>query len=188
MLGLANRLQYMLSPQFDIYETVSRKVHGRVADIGSGTGFGTQILARNAEIVDGYDTDLDALDFAKRSFSRREVVFGVGDIEDGIGSVGDYYDFVVMIDVIEHVFKDYIAVSNCKRMLKNGGVFICSTPNRLSRYRKSTHHIREYSPEEFAKMLGKFSKTVDMVDCQLQPIDSRYSNPLVAICHKGGAK
>ena len=38
---LWSRLRYMLSPQFDIYETVSKVVHGDVADIGCGT---SQIL------------------------------------------------------------------------------------------------------------------------------------------------
>ena len=56
-----NRLKYVLSPQFDIYTKIAPIVHGRVADIGSGTGFGTHLLTAHADVVHGFEIDEEAL-------------------------------------------------------------------------------------------------------------------------------
>ena len=98
---LWSRLRYMLSPQFDIYEQVAKVVSGVVTDIGSGTGFGTHLLARKAEHVIGYEIDSIAMTFAQRAFSNGKVNFYNGDITEG-GWQQHGVDFVIMIDVIEN--------------------------------------------------------------------------------------
>lgn len=177
---LWGRLRYVLSPQFDIYEEVAKVVSGEIADVGSGTGLGTHLLARNANVVTGYDVDEGACSFAQRTFSNGKVGFLRGSITAGIGIRG--YDFVVMIDVIEHIREDSLAIQNCKRMLKKDGTLICSTPNKLSRYRKSEYHVREYSPQGLKALLGRSFDSVDILNFQLQPIESDYANPLIALC------
>jgi hypothetical protein len=87
-----------------------------------------------------------------------------------------------MIDVIEHIREDALAIQNCKKLLNANGTFIISTPNRLSRYRKSDYHVREYSPDELRELLEGVFKNVGMVDYQLQPMESDYINPILAIC------
>lgn len=173
----------MLSPQFDIYEQVSKVVHGEVADIGCGTGFGTQLFARNATMVNGYELDETALKFAERTFANGKVKFYSGDITSLENPVVPF-DFVTMIDVIEHIRDDLAAVRACWRILKDNGIFICSTPNRLSRYRKSEYHVREYSPDELKTLMGKAFKRVDLLDFCLQPMESDHFNPIIAMCYK----
>jgi 2-polyprenyl-3-methyl-5-hydroxy-6-metoxy-1,4-benzoquinol methylase len=180
---LWSRLRYVLSPQFDIYEQAAKIVHGKVADIGSGTGFGTHLLTRNASQVDGYDVDEAAYNFAKRSFSNGHIEFYNESITGTI--VGNFiggYDFITMIDVIEHIQEDKLAVQNVRRILKDGGAFICSTPNRLSRYRKSDYHIREYSPDNLRGLLEGVFKSVTLMDYQLKPLESDYENPMIGMC------
>jgi 2-polyprenyl-3-methyl-5-hydroxy-6-metoxy-1,4-benzoquinol methylase len=177
---LWGRLRYMLSPQFDIYEQVSKMVVGSVADIGCGTGFGTHLLSRNADFVTGYEIDPMAMEFAVRAFSNGNISFVKADITEGCIKKG--FDFVVMIDVIEHIRHAKLAIANCKTILFTGGAFICSTPNRLSRYRKSEYHVREYSPKELKDLLSGAFDTVNIVDYQLRPTESVYSNPIIAIC------
>ena len=63
MYGIWNRLQYMLSPQFDIYEQISYVVNGKVLDVGCGSGFGTHLFTRQAKSVKGIDLDEDAINF-----------------------------------------------------------------------------------------------------------------------------
>jgi hypothetical protein len=87
-----------------------------------------------------------------------------------------------MIDVIEHIRQDHDAIKNCKRLLSKDGSFICSTPNRLSRYRKSDYHVREYSPDDLKKLLGSVFDNVGLVDFELQPLESEYTNPILAVC------
>jgi 2-polyprenyl-3-methyl-5-hydroxy-6-metoxy-1,4-benzoquinol methylase len=170
----------MLSPQFDIYEQVSKMVVGSVADIGCGTGFGTHLLSRNADFVTGYEIDPTAMEFADRAFSNGNINFCKADITEG--RIKKRFDFVVMIDVIEHIRHAELAVANCKTILFTGGSLICSTPNRLSRYRKSEYHVREYSPSELEELLSSVFDTVKMVDFKLQPLKSVYTNPIIAIC------
>lgn len=176
---LWKRFQYMLSPQFDIYEQVATVVRGKVADIGFGTGFGTHILMQNAKEVYGFDVDENGIQFAQRVFPLKNLHFGYGDIKKGIGGE---FDFVTMIDVIEHIKKDKEALKNVKAMLNEHGTFICSTPNRLSRYRKSSGHVREYSPKELETLLKRVFVSVSIRDYRLQTIASHYQNPILAVC------
>ena len=177
---LWGRLRYMLSPQFDIYEQVSKAVHGNVLDVGSGTGFGTHLLSRNANYVVGYEIDMTAKEFADRAFSNGKITFYNVDITKPIGPAG--YDFVTMIDVIEHIRDDVSAATHCRELLSESGTFICSTPNRLSRYRKSEYHVREYSPDELKKMLLNAFDSVALVDFKLEPLESDHTNPILAVC------
>jgi len=194
MFNLWNRFQYLLSPQLDIYEQVSKVVRGKVADIGCGPGFGTMMLAQKADEVRGYDVDKQAVQFAQRVFGNHHVIFKEGDITRS--TVRNYFDFVVMVDVIEHIEDTKTVLDNCRQMLKNNGVFICSTPNRLSRYRKASDHVCEYSPGEFKKMLKQSFVTVHLRDYKLEEARSRYNNPMLAVCSvrlkgiksKGGSK
>jgi len=184
MYEIWNRLQYMLSPQFDIYEQVARHVSGKVVDVGCGTGFGTHILTRNAQEVHGIELDKNALKFAQRVFSNGNLVFHENDITQMFVPYieSGRYDFVVMIDVIEHIENDLRAVKNCKKLLKPDGTFICSTPNALCRYRKSENHIREYSPAEFETLLNGAFSHVSICDYRLHYSQSKYINPMVAVC------
>ena len=179
---LWGRLRYVLSPQFDIYEQVAKVVSGQVADVGSGTGFGSQLLVRNADKVIGYDVDELAVSFAARTFGNHAIDFSCMDIRQLGDIVTHSFDWVVMIDVIEHIRQDALAVQACKKMLKPGGRLVCSTPNRLSRYRKSDYHMREYSPFELKELLKSVFRNVSMVDYKLNPLESDYDNPILAIC------
>ena len=177
-----NRLKYVLSPQFDIYEQVSKVVRGRVADIGSGTGFGTHLLTIHAREVIGYEVDEDAIRFAEKVFPIPKLSFAYGDTEKGIQ--GEQYDFIVMIDVIEHLKNEKKSLENIKKMLADNGQLILSTPNRLSRYRKSDNHQREYAPKELEGILKRVFVDVSLRNHLLEPLASQYQNPLLAVCRK----
>lgn len=148
-----NRLKYVLSPQFDVYEQVARIVRGKVLDIGFGTGFGTHLLIQNAKEVHGHETDQGAVDFARKVFPLKNLYFNYGDILKQDDET--VYDWVLMIDVLEHIEKDRQALNQVKKLLSKDGSFIMSTPNRLSRYRKAETHMREYSPKELETILRR---------------------------------
>jgi 2-polyprenyl-3-methyl-5-hydroxy-6-metoxy-1,4-benzoquinol methylase len=180
-----NRLRYVLSPQFDVYEQVAEIVSGEVLDIGSGTGFGTHLLARKASYVTGHEIDEAALKFSQRAFSNGNISFSQGDITRRNVKTTNWFDCITMIDVIEHIEDDNAAISNVTRLLKPDGKFICSTPNRLSRYRKSENHVREYSQTELKALLKRCFKRVMICDYKLRISESEYDNPIVAVCSQG---
>jgi 2-polyprenyl-3-methyl-5-hydroxy-6-metoxy-1,4-benzoquinol methylase len=176
---LWNRLKYLLSPQFDIYCEVAKVVKGQVADIGFGTGFGAHLLTQNADTVFGYETDGQAVEFAQQVFPINGLSFRYGDIIEGIEG---HFDFVVMIDVLEHIKHDKQAIISAKSMLNPDGTLIISTPNRLSRYRKSKNHVREYAPKELEGILHRYFNIVELKDHKLQPLENEYENPIIAMC------
>jgi len=175
---LWNRLKYILSPQFDIYNKIKDLISGDVADIGSGSGFGTYLLSINAEAVVGFDSDESAIKFSKSVFAFKNVNFVFGDIVVGIGGK---YDFVTMIDVIEHIEDDLKALQNVRNMLKENGILILSTPNKHSRYRKSDFHIREYSPKTLFNFLKSIFPYVYLKNYDLKE-HTKYDNPIIAFC------
>jgi len=179
-----NRLKYVLSPQFDIYEQISGIVRGKVADIGFGSGFGMHLLSINASQVIGYETDECGLRFARTVFPIPKLFFQYGDIEKGIDDTG--FDFITMIDIVEHLRHDKQALLNVKKMLTKNGTLIISTPNRLSRYRKSEDHVREYAPKEFETLLKMAFVNVSIRDYKLEPTVSSHENPIVAFCRNEG--
>jgi len=175
-----NRLKYVLSPQFDIYDVIKKVVRNKVADIGFGTGFGTHLLNMNAKEVYGYEIDENAIQFAKAVFPFKNLHYEYGDIVKGI--TGQEFDYIVMIDVIEHIKKDRIALDNVKKMMAKDGTFICSTPNRLSRYRKGESHVHEYAPKELEGILKRHFVSVSLRNYRLEPLASQFENPLIAVC------
>jgi len=175
-----NRLKYVLSPQLDCYEQLRKIARGRVADIGFGTGFGMHLLAANAKQVIGYEIDEEALRFARDVFPFKNMSFEYGDIIKGISC--EPFNYIIMVDVIEHLKKPEIALKNIKLMMAKGGTFICSTPNRLSRYRKSENHVREFAPKELEGILKRHFVSVSLRNYRLELLASQYENPLLAIC------
>ena len=175
-----NRLKYVLSPQFDIYSVIKKVVRNKVADIGFGTGFGTHLLNVNAKEVYGYEIDENAIQFAKDVFPFRDLHFEYGDIVKGIN--GQEFNYIVMIDVIEHIKNEKTALDNVKKIMAEDGSFILSTPNRLSRYRKGENHVKEYAPKELEGILKRHFVSVSLRNYRLEPLASQFENPIIAIC------
>ena len=173
---LSNRLKYVLSPQADIYKQISEVISGCVADVGCGLGFGANLLLKNTKLVYGYD--IEYLDFAKWAFPK--VKFSEHDIT--IEPLPHNYDYIIMIDVIEHIEKDELAIRNCYNSLKPKGKLIVSTPNKLSRYRKSENHVREYTPVELKTLLEKVFKDIKLMSFNCKTIETGYENPIIAFC------
>lgn len=181
---LWNRFKYVLSPQFDIYTEVAKVIRGRVADVGFGTGFGTHLFCVQASEVIAFEVDEGSINFAEKVFPLPKLRFIYGNIDKGIDA--NSFDFVTMIDVIEHMKYDKRVLEHAKKMMNKNGTLILSTPNRLSRYRKSANHVREYAPKELESLCRKVFVNVSLRDHQLEPLASQYQNPLVAVCRNKG--
>jgi len=182
MVNLWDRLEYILSPQFHIYKTCSRVVKGKVADVGCGTGFGTHLLTIHADTVRAFDNDRGALQFAASCFPFPNLSFAVADVTVGLDGL---YDYIVMIDVIEHIQNDKRAIEVVADHLNKDGILLCSTRNRLFRNVLYPGHVREYSPEEFDTLLKTVFSTVDIRNAKLtKEKDARKQATLLAVCAK----
>ncbi|MFR9620602.1 MAG: class I SAM-dependent methyltransferase [Rikenellaceae bacterium] len=129
----------------------------RVLEIGTGTGYGVDIIAPKAERFVSIDKHLPALD-------GEQLADGVELIEACVPPLpfdDATFDCVVSFQVIEHIEDDVRFVSEVYRVLKPGGRFIVSTPNIKMSLTRNPWHVREYTSEEFRELLTASFESVE---------------------------
>lgn len=141
-----------------------------VIDCACGNGTGTAIYGKEAKFVQAFDISKDAIQEATNNCESSNIVFRIGDavnlpLEDG------FADVFISLETIEHLKDDAAYLKEANRVLKKGGTFICSTPNRIvtnpgkEMFDKPANifHIREYTEKEFVFLLEKYFNTINIV-------------------------
>lgn len=107
------------------------KLRGTVVDAGCGEGYGSALLARATDQrVIGLELDSLAAGHAQRVYSPALEVIRAN--LDALPLVTNSVDALVSMQVIEHLWDVPGFLDECQRVLKPGGLFILSTPNRLT--------------------------------------------------------
>ena len=126
----------------------------RLLDIGCGTGANlpavTDVVMGDGSTPGGHVAALDysplALDFARQHLGDLPVALMRGDATS-LPFASDSFDMVTMLDVLEHVEDDNVAVAEIFRVLKPGGAFVLSVPayqKLWSAHDEALHHFRRY--------------------------------------------
>jgi SAM-dependent methyltransferase len=135
----------------------------RVADIACGSGYGTQMLASaGARSVHGMDISEEAVEFARRQYNTANVTYSVGNAQDLTTISDGEFDVVVSFETIEHIEDVEAYLDEMKRILRPGGVFVVSTPDRRLAslwywyfgHPKNPYHAREYTERELLDLLS----------------------------------
>lgn len=134
------------------YVEASRMVSGRVLEIGTGTGYGAEIVAPSAERF----TTIDKTRSDELGMLPANVEFVEAKVPP-LPFADNTFDYVVSFQVIEHIPNDRAFVAEVLRVLRHGGKFIVSTPNRPMSLTRNPWHVREYTAEQFASLLSSFS-------------------------------
>jgi 2-polyprenyl-3-methyl-5-hydroxy-6-metoxy-1,4-benzoquinol methylase len=102
----------------------------KVLDIGSARGlFGETLKRRQPCYVTGIDMDEESVEISRGRLDRAIQ----GDIEQIVGQgVLESYDCIVCGDVLEHLYNPWMVVKALRDHLKEGGLFIASTPNIMN--------------------------------------------------------
>ena len=124
----------------------------RVADLGCGCGMMLSDL-----LASGYDAvGIDASDLALEFCRARGVPAVKGRLPGRVDLPDASLDAVLMLDVLEHIDDDKGAFATAAKLLKPGGIAICTVPA----YRwlwtgrdKFHHHKRRYSRRLFTQLL-----------------------------------
>jgi cyclopropane fatty-acyl-phospholipid synthase-like methyltransferase len=152
------------------YLYATQFVKGKIVlDIASGDGYGTDLMAQTAKTVVGVDISQEAVDFATEHYPKNNLSFRQGSVEnipiDGLKQ----FDVIVSFETIEHVDAgaQEVFLKEVKRLLKDDGIFIVSSPNKLyysdiPQY-KTDFHIKEFYEEEFASFLKKYFNHVTLL-------------------------
>ncbi len=137
-----------------------------VLDAACGTGFGAQVLSEaGAALVAGVDLDPEAVSYAHRERSET-TWFVLGDVTR-LPFTGSTFDMVTTFETIEHVPDFVTCLQEFSRVLKEGGVLFCSTPNRAvsspDGIIRNPYHVREFTVAEFRRALGEVFRDVQIL-------------------------
>lgn len=153
------------------YEWLVDFIKGReVIEAACGTGYGSRIMIEGgARRVDSFDLSAEAISRARTEHPLAGLSFEVGDVT-ALPVPDHSYDVYVSLETIEHVIDDRALLCEVTRVLRAGGRFICSTPNRVLTNPGTSiddrpfnpHHVREYSAAEFESLMKEYFKDVQL--------------------------
>ncbi len=142
----------------DIVEKIESQVgllkNKRVLEIGSGTGGLSVALAlRGAELfgVEPEESGVNASQLRAKRYSNIRAAFAVG-FGESLNYKNDYFDIVLILQVIEHVKEPKKVVSEICRVLKPGGACYLEAPNYLWPVER---HYKIFYPPLLPKKLAK---------------------------------
>lgn len=119
----------------------------------------------------------NAISFASNEYHSRYIDFVLLD-----GATLPYltnsFDIVLSMEAIEHVPDWRRFLSECKRVLRNGGFFICSTPNKghVSADRSklgNVHHQKEFTVSEFREAISCYFNDLQVYGQEYWPSSER---------------
>lgn len=129
------------------YHHAATLIEGDVLEVGTGTGYGVEILAPHATRYISIDKQLprglNQLDNAE--YFEMEV--------PPIEFDNCSFDAVVSFQVIEHIERDIDFVREVARVLRPEGRFIVTTPNAPMSLTRNPWHVREYNADELRNLL-----------------------------------
>ena len=138
------------------YHASAERIAGDVLEIGTGSGYGIEVVAPHARqfvTVDKHVPAPELLELPNVEFRQAEVP--PLDFPDGC------FDCVISFQVIEHIRRDGDFVCEIARVLRPGGRFIVTTPNAPMSLTRNPWHVREYTAEELRRLLAGSFSTVE---------------------------
>ena len=139
------------------YVEAANRISGDVLELGTGQGYGIEIVAPKADqyvTLDKFKPDDDTLDHANVKFKQMTFppLSGISDAS---------FDYVITFQVIEHIVPDHEFVAEAARVLRPGGQLILTTPNKKMSLTRNPWHIREYTVQELKNLLLMSFANVD---------------------------
>jgi SAM-dependent methyltransferase len=134
-----------------------------VLDAASGVGYGTAYLAETAARVVGVDVDAETVDYARRRYDAPNVEFHQMDVSK-LEFPAASFDVVVSFETLEHVADAPAAVREARRVLREGGVYVASTPHvhTTSSRPENPFHVMEYSVGDLSALLADSFADVEL--------------------------
>lgn len=128
-----------------------------VLDVAAGEGYGSALLADVARSAVGVELDAASVKHAREAYPRENLSFLEGDATR-MPLPDACVDMVVSFETLEHLGDHDRFLSEVRRVLRPGGLFLVSTPDRdvysASGQPKNPYHVLELTQPEFAQLLG----------------------------------
>jgi GT2 family glycosyltransferase/SAM-dependent methyltransferase/glycosyltransferase involved in cell wall biosynthesis len=129
-----------------------------VLDVAAGEGYGSALLAGVARSVVGVEIDPDSVRHAQEAYRFRNLRFVQGDAAQ-MPLPDNCVDVVVSFETLEHLPDQEKFLSEVRRVLRPGGLFLVSTPDRLvysaPGQPPNPYHVLELTGPEFSELLTR---------------------------------
>ncbi len=149
--------RHLISYEYALKYTKNKNV----LSIGCFIGYGEEILASNAKKVVAIDEDLEAINFAKKTRSKKNIEFKKIDALE-LPFKENTFDVITAFQLIEHIQPNSLPdfLEKMKSLLKPGGLLIITTPNRKFRllpFQKpfNPEHFQEFTKRDLEQVLRK---------------------------------
>ena len=130
-----------------------------VIDIGCGAGILADALTGRYKSYVGVDISAERIRQARARIKDKKALFTVADA-GSVPCADSSFDAAVSIEVIEHLWDAELLIKEARRVLKEGGVFILTTPTGLwyenitwQLYRDP--HLHEFSYRKLKELLER---------------------------------
>lgn len=134
-----------------------------VLDAACGVGYGSAFLASVVREVAGVDASPEAVAYAKEHYQKENTRFEVMDVR-GLNFPDRYFDVVCSFETLEHLDEPLKFLAQIKRVLKENGMLIISTPHvkRTVINPDNPYHKVEFSRKDFNNILRKHFSRVEI--------------------------
>lgn len=134
-----------------------------VLDAACGTGYGSSFLAQSAKAVTAIDVSEETIEYARRRYDAPNITFATMDahaLELPDGSL----DTVCAFEMIEHVERPAVVLSEFARVLRPGGTLVVSTPRAAESTTspENPFHVQEWEAADFEALLRSRFRTVEL--------------------------
>jgi GT2 family glycosyltransferase/ubiquinone/menaquinone biosynthesis C-methylase UbiE len=129
-----------------------------VLDVASGEGYGAAILAGLARSVVGVEIDQASVDHAQAQYGSDKLRFLCADAQ-ALPLPDASIDLVVSFETLEHLPDQLRFLAEVRRVLRPGGLFLVSTPERMvysaAGSDPNPYHVLELTEAEFSALLSR---------------------------------
>ncbi|WP_291088886.1 class I SAM-dependent methyltransferase [Empedobacter sp. UBA7494] len=129
-----------------------------VLDVASGEGYGTNLLSNLATEIHGVDISKEAVEHAKLKYRNSNINFHVSPAHI-LPFEDNKFDTIVSFETIEHLLEQDEMISEMKRVLKDDGILILSSPEKniyKERDPDNKFHLKELTLIELEVLLSKY--------------------------------
>lgn len=131
------------------YQHALEYVSGNLLEVGSGEGYGIEIVLPHVE----HYTAIDKYPIKTSHLEGQPFVFKQMEIPPFTDLPDNAFDTVISFQVIEHIQNDDLFVKEIHRVLKPGGKAIIATPNIKMTLTRNPWHVREYVQQELEELI-----------------------------------
>ncbi len=165
---------------------VKPQKYSRALDIGSGSGYGSEMLRQVGYDTKGIELNHQAVSYAQQNFPENDFI--QGDITEFIPH--GRYNLITFFEVIEHLTPEDASdvLTRAQKLLHRDGIMVISTPRDINE-ENNGFHKSEWSYEEFQETLEEtFSQVVifgqDWDTAEITDENVKEEDFYIAICKK----